>query len=274
MHFSLLQRQPTSLTITVTKFFPSPSYLTRVVQGQNECYFLSSRLLRRWLSFCYYLLYLCAECHYKKWKRCGIEFHESNVGPNEGEASKATRPFSCQAELSFFSLLLLQSNSLLPPFNNGFGTPFIWPTRLQVFKKVENSSNGNPRWLPFFLHKLQRVIRRAFAFCSWCAVQKEKKEKAREIWEICQKRRSRAIQFCTAFHSSKTNSKDKAPHNFSMHLYGALGFVRRRRRSLDSQSFSCKKCLVNHVLSLAACRLPTPPKKVPFQSSLKLNEKV
>ena len=31
---------------------------------------------------------------------------------------------------------------------------------------------------------------------------------------------------------------------------------------------------VNHVLSLAACRLPTPPKKVPFQSSLKLNEKV
>ena len=102
MHFSLLQRQPTSLTITVTKFFPSPSYLTRVVQGQNECYFLSSRLLRRWLSFCYYLLYLCAECHYKKWKRCGIEFHESNVGLNEGEASKATRPFSCQAELSFF----------------------------------------------------------------------------------------------------------------------------------------------------------------------------
>ena len=102
MHFSLLQRQPTSLTISVTKFFPSPSYLTRVVQGQNECYFLSSRLLRRWLSFCYYLLYLCAECHYKKWKRCGIEFHESNVGLNEGEASKATRPFSCQAELSFF----------------------------------------------------------------------------------------------------------------------------------------------------------------------------
>ena len=215
MHFSLLQRQPTSLTITVTKFFPSPSYLTRVVQGQNECYFLSSRLLRRWLSFCYYLLYLCAECHYKKWKRCGIEFHESNVGPNEGEASKATRPFSCQAELSFFSLLLLQSNSLLPPFNNGFGTPFIWPTRLQVFKKVENSSNGNPRWLPFFLHKLQRVIRRAFAFCSWCAVQKEKKEKAREIWEICQKRRSRAIQFCTTFHSLVLKLIQKIKHRIT-----------------------------------------------------------
>ena len=129
--------------------------------------------------------------------------------------SKATRPFSCQAELSFSSLLLLQSNSLLPPFNNGFGTPFIWPTRLQVFKKVENSSNGNPRWLPFFLHKLQRVIRRAFAFCSWCAVQKEKKEKAREIWEICQKRRSRAIQFCTTFHSLVLKLIQKIKHRIT-----------------------------------------------------------
>ena len=166
-----------------------------------------------------------------------MELNSTNptLDPTKAKLRRRRDLFHVKQSFRFFSLLLLQSNSLLPPFNNGFGTPFIWPTRLQVFKKVENSSNGNPRWLPFFLHKLQRVIRRAFAFCSWCAVQKEKKEKAREIWEICQKRRSRAIQFCTAFHSSKTNPKDKAPHNFSMHLYGALGFVRRRRRSLDSR---------------------------------------
>ena len=136
-----------------------------------------------------------------------------------------------------------------------------------MFKNVENSSNGNPRWLPFFLHKLQRVIRRAFAFCSWCAVQKSKR-KSEKNGEICQKRRSRAIQFCTAFHSLVLKLIQKIKHhNFSMHLYGALGFVRRRRRSLDSQSFSCKKCLVNHVLSLALVDFRPRRKKFLFKAA-------
>ena len=56
--------------------------------------------------------------------------NEKDVELNSTKSNEKVGPFSCQAKLSVFfcssnSLFRVALFAAVPPFNNGFGTPFI-----------------------------------------------------------------------------------------------------------------------------------------------------